>query len=792
MRLEVTPSRVLLDGAESTQRLLVTGVYADGRTVDLSEKCRTTARQPAIVRVSPGVVAPASDGSTALWVELPGTKIRASVPVEVRNARTEHPLSFANDVNPILTKAGCNAGGCHGKSGGQNGFALSLLGFESAVDYASIVKRPPLRRLCPPDPARSLLLLKATGTMPHGGGRRFEVGSPSYRTLLRWIVAGSPFGSGVEPTVTRIEVSPGHRVMSRRAGQRLLVTAVYSDGSRRDVTDQAEFKSNEESIAQVDGDGHVETVDLTGETTIMARYLGQVAVARISIPMEGKIARTPDPWSLPPDAAYIDREVWKKLRELNVPPSPAAGDAEFVRRVFLDTAGTLPTPPETRAFLSDADPAKRAKLIDKLLERPEYADSWAVKWADILRVNRSLLGTDANAQKYHEWIRESLAANKPYDQFVREILTATGGGQVNGAANFYRVAFESPTAFAEITNTVSQTFLGTQIECAQCHHHPYERWTQEDFYGLAAFFARLKNKRNKEDIEYYSDAKGDLRFPRTNAVVKPHVLDGQPLEVDAASDPRAPLAAWLTAKENPLFARALVNRLWAHYLGRGLVEPIDDLRATNPASHPELLDALAKDFTDHGFDLKHITRVMLNSRTYQLTAAADKTNAQDTQNFSHAYLKRLPAEILLDAICQVTGVPETFTGMPAGTRAIQLWNSRTPSYFLDVFGRPLRVSPCECERSPEPNIGQALHLLNAAQLQEKISAPTGRLALLLKGDRPPGEIIEELYLAALARAPRAEEKRKAEEYVTAKMDRRQGLEDVLWALMNTREFLFNH
>lgn len=814
VRLEIAPAAITLDGADSSQRLLVTGVYADSSTEDLTERCSAVSLTPAIARVSGGTIEPVGDGAGRIKIGLPGAKITAQVSVQVRHALAPNPVSFTNDVIPILTKNGCNGGGCHGKSGGQNGFALSLLGFDVAADFEALVRSMPGRRVTPGDPAKSLLLQKAANTVPHGGGRRIETGSIGYRLLARWIQAGAALDSTPPPAVQRIEVTPAERTLTRKAAQRMLVTALYADGSRRDVTPQTDFKSNEDTIASVDSEGRVRTTGAPGETAVMARYQGQVAVMRVTVPMEparptGSSGKGASVAALPAPAprCFVDEHAARKLRKLNVPASPLSSDSEFLRRVSLDVIGTLPTPEEARAFLADKSPNKRAAVIDRLLERPEYADFWSVKWADILRVNRSLLGNDENAQKYHEWIRESLISNKPYDRFVREIVTATGAGQINGASNFYRVTFGSKNgAQAEVTNAVSQTFLGTRIECAQCHHHPYERWSQDDFYGMAAYFTRLKSRqlaqkgdktpKNKRaaDIEYFVDDSGpaSIKHPRTRQIVAPKPLDAPPSPVVGGEDPRVRLADWMTARDNPYLARAIVNRLWAHYMGRGIVEPIDDMRVTNPPSNPELLDALAADFTGHRFDIKHITRVILNSDTYQRTGAAVGDNRLDRQNFSHAYPKRLSAEVLLDAVCAVTGVPEKYAGLPEGTRAIQLWNNRTPSYFLDTFGRPLRVSSCECERSSEPNVAQALHLMNAPQLQARLASESGRAARLAAGEKPENEILDELFLAALSRFPTEDERREAGRFLKSATNRRQAIEDILWAILNGREFQFNH
>jgi hypothetical protein len=628
---------------------------------------------------------------------------------------------------------------------------------------------------------------KATAAVPHGGGRRIERGSAGYELLLRWVAQGAPRGSAADRRVVRVECAPRTAVLDPRGEQQVVVTAHYSDGTRRDVTGEAQFKSNEPDVASVDESGLVRGGQSAGETAVMARYMGLVDVCRVAIPLPPSAAAWPE---LPP-GNYVDEHVRARWRQLHLVPSPLCDDATFLRRAYLDAIGTLPTPQEVRDFLADRSPDKRAACVDRLLARGEYADFWAVQWGDLLRNQRK--GARENQRgtyAFHAWIRDALARNLPYDQFVRAILAAQGTVDQHPPVIWYR----SVRNLTHQTNDTAQLFLGTRIACAQCHHHPYEKWGQDDYYALQAFFARVGTKAGEtaQEPAVFVRLDGAVRHPATGKVMTPRGLDGPEVAVAEGEDPRQKLVDWMAGPDNPFFARALANRLWAHYLGRGLVEPVDDLRVTNPPSNPELLDALARDFVAHRFDLKHLTRVIMTSTTYQLSSEPGPGNARDRQNHARTYPRRLPAEVLLDAINQVTGTPESFPGLPRGTRTIQLPDESVPSYFLDVFGRPARETPCECERPREANLAQALQLLNSTDLQAKVSAPAGRLAALLKSGASDAAVAEELYLAALGRPPRDAERRTVLAFVAGQRDRRAAWEDVLWAVLNTKEFLFNH
>ncbi len=825
--LRVSPPAVRLDSPEGTQQLLVSAGAAGGQ--DVTHAATYQVADPKVAAVgADGRVRPVGEGKTVVLVRRGGAAAR--VPVEVRGIRAPEPISFENQVIPILTKAGCNAGGCHGKAEGQQGFKLSIFGFDPEADYQALVMEGRGRRISTARPEESLLLQKGAAQLPHGGGKRLEPGSLPYRRLVRWMAEGARAGVGPARPPVRIEVEPAQQVLSAKGTQQLRVTAVDEQGQRRCVTTEAEYSSNAGVIADVDRDGLVQASELPGEAAILVRYMGQVAVSRITLPRKGAA------FSRPAETGFIDRLVWNKLQRLGIPPSPPCDDATFMRRAYLDVIGTLPTAAEARAFLAECaaetgsggpapvrsapapaakspstapggpgaanrEPAAasrppvrpalkaRERLVEQLLQRPEYADYWTMRWSDILRVDKDAI-TPQGAVAMTRWIRRQLAENRPYDAFVREILTARGDTTAESPAAFFK-ALDKPDV---ASRSVSQVFLGTRIECAQCHHHPAERWSQEDYYGLAGFFTGLARKKLPSGAEALVVQAGtDLKHPRTDRPVPARALGAAPADLSGAPDRRMALADWMTAPENPFFARTIANRLWAHYFGRGLVEPVDDLRATNPATNEPLLDALAKHLQEVRYDLKAFTRTLLTSRVYQLDSAPLPLNRADEQNFSHAMEKSLPAEVLLDAICQATGVPERFNGWPEGYRAIQIWDNRMPSYFFRIFGRPVRASVCECERSSEPSIAQALHLMNSPEIAEKIQARTGTARRLADSRLSPKDLVDELYLTALARYPTsAERAAMLALFQGPEAGRREAVEDALWSLLNTKEFLFNH
>lgn len=716
------------------------------------------------------------------------------------------PVRFVTDVVPILTKLGCNSGGCHGKAVGQNGFKLSLLGFEPEADYEALVVESRGRRLLPSSPGRSLLLVKATGAVSHGGGRLLGVDSDDHRVLQTWIALGAPAPRPDDPVVQRIDLSPSQGVLGNHASQRLLVTAYLSDGTSRDVSRQAVYQSNEPEIAAVERDGLVRTAAKKGLFTVMARFGGQVATFHAAIPFaEGPRAavvhRRLDDLKPSLDDTAVNRLLLRQWRRLAVAPSAPADDATFLRRASIDICGTLPTPDEVQRYLADRRTDKRARLIDRLLERPEYASYFALKWADVLQ-NRGA-GYSTSQQRpgttlFATWIRDSVAANMPYDRFVAEILTASGSQRENPPTVWYRTVRKP----AEYVESVAQAFLGVRVQCAQCHHHPAERWSQADYYSLAAVFARVGRKGGFADAEVPTDeviylkADGDVVHPRTGQRMRPRPLGGDELRLGRYEDPRRCLARWMTRPDNPYFARTMVNRLWAHFLGRGLVHPIDDARSTNPPSNPELLDALAREFAAGGYDVKQLVRTICASHAYRLQSAPTEFNAGDAQTYARFYPRRLTAEVLLDGLSQVLEVPTEFAGgpgkLPVGTRAIELPDENVAAPFLDAFGRPARRSACECERADAPALTQALELVNSAEIHRKLTAKEGYARRLADGKRPATERVEEAFVRVLGRTPRAEERKAAVAFLEGEADPLEASRSLLWSLLATNEFLFNH
>ena len=749
---------------------------------DLTRQVSYASADPSVAVVTPtGRVLPRGEGQTQIVIR--HNELTHSVPVTVSRLTSPIPVSFRDDVIPILSKAGCNSGGCHGKAEGKNGFKLSVFGFDPAADFAALVSEGRGRRVSVSTPESSLLLRKATARIPHGGGGKIPVGGLWHRRLTRWIVEGATFDESAQQSIVAIEVEPKQLEMGPRATQQLRVTTIDSESRRQCVTIEAEYRSNAEPIATVDRDGLITVSDVPGEAAILVRYMGHVAVCRVTLP------RPAVEFARPVENNFIDHHAWNKLDRLRIQPSGLADDATFLRRVYLDTIGTLPTVAEARTFLDNNDATKRRKLIDRLLERAEYADYWAMRWADILRVDKDRV-TPQGAVAMTRWLRRQFKENTPYDQFVRSIVAARGNTLDESPAAFFQVHAKP----GEAGRSISQLFLGVRIECAQCHHHPFERWSQSDYFAFSGFFTGIGRKKVATGGQkIFTQPGSDLKHPRTGETVAAAGLGADPVEFVDGTDRRDALAGWMTNPSNPFLAKMIANRLWAHYFGRGLVEPIDDIRATNPATNEPLLDALAKYLIRQQFDVKALTRAMLNSRLYQLDAVPNDTNRLDEQNFSRAAWKALAAEVLLDAFCQATEVPELFNGWPAGYRAIQIWDNRVPSYFFKVFGRPQRVSVCECERGNEPSIAQALHLMNSPESVRKIRHRDGRAARLAKSDKTDDDIIEELFLATLSRRPSNDERALMKQaFAESPKNLRAAIEDVLWALLNTREFVYNH
>ncbi|HYH65007.1 MAG TPA: DUF1549 domain-containing protein [Urbifossiella sp.] len=794
------PAQLRLRGTDDAPQLLVTGRQADGRDVDLTAAVTYTVSDAKVARVdAAGRVFPVGNGTAEITATVGTHTVR--VPVTCTDMDRPLPINFANAVVPILTRLGCSSGGCHGKIAGQNGFRLSLLGFEPQFDYENLLKEGRGRRVFPANPEESLLLTKATGKAPHGGGKKMEPGGEEYKIVRRWIASGLPYGSPTDPTVTRVSVFPETRVIDRKGRQQLAVYAHYSDGTTEDVTRRAQFESNDTEVATVSEAGLVNSLNVTGQAAVMVRYQGNVTVFRAVVPRPGAApafefaART-----------VVDGHTEKKWRDLGISPSELCTDEQFIRRVTLDLTGTIPDAAAVTAFAADRDPQKRDKLIDRLLETPEYAYFFANKWADVLRVKRrNLPQRAAGTFAFHEWIREAVATDRPYDQFVRGIVTASGDEHRNPPTFWFREV-ATPENFVD---DISQVFLGQRLACANCHHHPYEKWSQDDYWGLAAFYGRVGKKNvaipgqqnqgqqgGRQVI--FTKTAGSVTNKRTGAAAEMRPLEGAVVKAGGEDDPRHQFADWMTSPKNPFFAKAVANRYWAHFFGRGIVDPLDDMRVTNPPSNPELLDALAKNLTDNNYSLKALIRTICRSRTYQLSSNPNEFNAEDKASFARYYPRRLQAEVLFDAVGRLTNSPAGFAGLPgdrfAPSRAIMLPDESFASYFLDVSGRPQRISACECERVNEASLAMSLHLLNSNDVQDRIARAGGRADVLSRDPRPDAEKVEELFLLAHARRPTAEQLRVAVDHITRATTpaaKKQAYENIVWALLNSKAFLFN-
>lgn len=706
----------------------------------------------------------------------------------------EHPerqVSLVNDVVPVLTKAGCNAGTCHAKAGnGQNGFQLSLLGFEPKEDFDHLLKEGRGRRISLASPEASLMLQKASGEMPHGGGVRLQPDSEGYALLRDWIRQGASYDGDSAPKLVSIEIQPKRATIQPNGQMQIAAFANYSDNSQRDVTRLALYESNEKSMAEVSEFGLVKILDIPGKVAVMVRYQGSVAVFNASVPQGAPVEH------VPPSNNFVDDLLFANLKELGIPPSPICDDATFIRRAALDIAGRLPTVEESQRLLTSQDSNKRALYIDSLLQNPEYADYFANKWTAMLKNRRDDASDITSNFAFYSWVRDGLLANKPYDQMVRELLAATGTVMGNPPVAWYKRVKEPKQQLED----VAQLFLGVRMQCAQCHHHPFEKWSQDDYYSLAAFFSQVGRKPTStrgEDMIFHKRGVAGLANIKTGTVLKPAALGDAINSIAADEDPRLKLADWMASPTNPFFAKAVVNRYWKHFFRRGLIDPEDDIRDTNPPTNPELLAALEKHFIESKFDLKELVRVIANSNAYQLSSVPNDFNAADQQNYSRFYFRRLPAEVLLDAIDDLAGSQTDFPNLPSGTRAIALpdnsYNNGSP--FLKVFGRPENESVCECERVQSSSLAQSLHLMNAGDIKAKLATANGRSDRLSKTDKPLEERIQELYHVAFSREPSANEMSFAMEYlVTNKAEpvSKERFQDLIWALINTKEFLFNH
>ncbi|MEQ2005230.1 MAG: DUF1549 domain-containing protein [Limisphaerales bacterium] len=797
--LTLLPAKFTLDGPAAEQRLVLE--LADGKTLlgQVTNNVTFTSSNPKVVRIEDGIAVAVGNGSATVT----GKSGRSSAKAEVRVVNMEKPFAwnFRNHVQPVLAKTGCSMGACHGAFAGQGGFKLSLRGWDDEGDFRSITRSALGRRVTVAEPAHSLLLIKPTAAVPHKGGDRFGTDSLDYRILAEWVANGTPGPRPEDARISRVEVLPEQVFLKPGVPQQILVRATFSNGEVRDVTRWAKFTSANGTVCSIGEDGRV-TVIGPGEGAISAWYLSRIAMATVTVPYPNKLAAST--FIKAPRRNFIDELVNEKLKALNVPPSPRSADSEFIRRSFFDTIGTLPTAAEVREFLASTSPGKRDALIERLLARPEFVDYWSYKWSDLLLVNGAKLPQPA-MWSYYQWIRGQVEANTPWDEFVRQLVTAKGSTLDNGAANYF-VLHDDPTLMAE-TTTVA--FMGLAIGCAKCHNHPMEKWTNDQYYEFANLFARVRTKNGPGgdgDKIIFAAASGDVPALLSGKPLPPRPLDGKAIALDAHGDRRDALAAWLTARENPYFTRSIANRVWANFLAVGLVEAVDDLRVTNPASNEKLLSALAKFLADQRYDLKALMRVILQSETYQRGSEILAGNAAETRYYSRYYPRRLMAEALLDAYSQVTGVPTEFRRdlrnanrgigdrYPVSLRALQLPDANVASYFLKTFGRADRLQTCECERSEEPSLAQALHIANGDTINAKLATKENTIAKLLAAKKTNEEILDEAFLSTLSRPPTATEKSRSLKLLAeaGEPDRRAALEDLYWSLLSSKEFLFNH
>lgn len=796
LRFVNTPTRI--QSQDARVQLVVHKSGERGSTIDVTRQVAFRVEPQDLVQVdSTGLMTPVRSGKGSVIASVPEMG-EARLEIDIELPEVEPRVNFPNQVVPIFTKYGCNGGGCHGKLAGQNGFRLSLLGFEPKEDYEHLVLESRGRRLFPASPDSSLLLQKSVGSVPHGGGQRMDVDSHDYRLLRRWIAQAMPYGDEQDRKVASIEVLPPVSTLDRQSEQQLRVIANYVDGSQEDVTRTVQYESNNLEMADVSPSGLVRLRDMAGEVSVMARYQGKVSVFRASIPLGNTIEK----W--PVERNSVDRAVFAKLRTLGIPPSELCSDSAFLRRVTLDITGRLPTLEEIELSRSES----REQIVDRLLQDDGYAFTFANKWSAILRNRHTTEETRYAAYAFHDWLVTSFRENKPFDRFVRELLTASGSPQTDPAVVWFRQVNSTESRIEDI----AQLFLGQRLQCARCHHHPFEKWGQQDYYQMAAFFSKVEKRDGSAAQEpRFVSRVGDasMKHPKSGENLRPAGLDAAPVDLSSLDDPRHAFADWMVGANNPFFAKSIANRYWKHFMGRGLVEPEDDMRITNPPTNPELLDALSEELKNSGFDVKRLIKTICLSSTYQLSELANQQNLRDSTCYSRYYPKRLTAEVLLDAIDDVLGKRTNFDNMPPGTRATELPDTSFASYFLTVFGRPDSATSCECERTTSSNLAQSLHLMNSKEMHTKLSDSENRLTQWvnahagkkesssvtdLESNRKIAEDnIVDLYLHAFGRKPTESEQIAAVQYLMGRLDRlREAYEDLAWSIINSKEFLFNH
>lgn len=784
VQLNVYPQDIQLTTSRDRQSVIGQAVYDNGLTEDVTTKLQFKPAQEGIVRIENNMIYPAGDGETDVVASFGGASVKLHS--KVTKAKEDRPISFTLDVMPTFMRAGCNTGSCHGAARGKDGFRLSLFGFDPKGDYHRLTRELSGRRINLSMPQESLLLEKAIGAVPHTGGKLYEKDSEYYNASLRWLQAGAPYDAGAIPTVDKVEIYPKGGVMDGKGTtQQVSVLAYYSDGTTRDVTTLSAFSSNNDNSATITKDGKI-TASNRGEAFIMARFDTHTVGSHFVVLPKGLDFE----WPNIPEYNYVDTLIHNKLKKLRVIPSEVCSDAEFLRRASLDICGVMPTIEEFNTFVADKDPKKREKLVDQLLNRKEFVEMWVMKWSELLQirtVNNRI--SYKSALLYYNWLQERIASNVPLDKMVQELLGSTGGTFANAATNYY----ENERDTLKVAENVAQVFMGMRIQCAQCHNHPFDRWTMDDYYSFAAFFSQVGRKGSEDPREsiIYNRGSGEVRHMVDNRVMQPKFLGGAQPEVKG-KDRRVVLASWLASNENPYFATNLSNIVWAHFFGKGIINEVDDVRISNPPVNPELLDELAKRFTDYNYDFKKLVRDICTSRTYQLATQTNPSNENDLTNFSHAQPRRLRAEVLLDCISQVTSAPNKFRGLPLGARAVQIADGNTTNYFLTTFGRAKRDTVCSCEVRMEPSLSQALHLLNGDTVNSKIVQ--GKFVeSRIKAGKKPLEIVDEMYISCLTRKPTDKEYSTLVQVLDEnKKDEQNALNDIFWSLLNSREFIFNH
>jgi len=782
-RLEIFPSGVSLTSAGDGQTFVVQRIEPNGTTVDVTAEATVSVADAAIARLDAGTVLPVTSGQTRLVVAV--GELTAEIPVSVTAHDVHPPISFRNDIMPVFSRAGCNSGSCHGAARGKDGFRLSLYGFDPAGDFHRLTREMPGRRINLATPEECLLVNKATGSVTHTGGTLFERDSRLYEAMVQWLKDGAPIDPGEVPAVTSIDIFPNAAVLvGTDATQKLSVRAHYADGTDRDVTHLAYFMTSNDNSVSVEQSGKAIAKN-RGESFVMARFDTHTeGIPVIVLPAD-------DQFEWPADVTgsnYIDSLIHTKLKNLHIAPSGVCSDAEFIRRVSIDICGVVPTSAEVTGFVEDPASDKRAKLVDALLERKEFVDIWVMKWSELLQIRSTQIVSYKATLLYYNWLQKQIQGNVPVDQMVRELLSSEGGTFTNPATNFY----EAERDTLKLSENVAQVFLGARIQCAQCHNHPFDRWTMNDYYQFAAFFSQIGRKPGADPREQvvFNSGGGEMKHPVTGANMPPKFLGGEMPDV-AGKDRRAELAGWLASRDNPMFARNLANIVWAHFMGRGIVHEVDDVRISNPPSNGPLLEELGTRFAGYGFDFKQLVRDICNSRVYQLTTVTNPTNKLDESNFSHAALRRIRAEVMLDVISQITETENKFRGLPSGAKAVEIADGNTSSYFLTTFGRATRDTVCSCEVKMEPNLSQALHLINGEAVHAKITQGNVIGKLIDQGldDRA---IIREIWLRSLAREPSETEIAGLLATFTGGEARKAELEDIFWAVLNSREFVFNH